>query len=73
MSKALRSLTLLASLVCLPLSIAQQPFPALPTYDIAVIKPNNSLSHHMSLDIDQDSLLAENVSLKVLLVTTRLV
>jgi hypothetical protein len=69
MSKALRSLTLLASLVCLPLS---QPFPALPTYDIAVIKPNNSLSRHMSLDIDQDSLLAENVSLKVLLVTTRL-
>ena len=68
MSKVLLSLALVASLGYCTNSIAQQPAPTLPAYDVVVIKLNNSLSRHMSMDIDEDMLRAENVSLKVLLV-----
>jgi uncharacterized protein (TIGR03435 family) len=68
MSKVLLSLTLLASLGYCPNSVAQQPAPTLPAYDVVVIKLNNSLSRHMSMDMNEDMLRAENVSLKVLLV-----
>jgi len=68
MSKALLALTLLASLSYGPNPVAQQPAPALPVYDIVVIKPNTSLSHHLSMNMDETTLRAENVSLKHLLV-----
>jgi uncharacterized protein (TIGR03435 family) len=68
MSKVLLSLALVASLGCCSKSFAQQPVPALPAYDIVVIKPNNSLARHMSMDMNEATLRAENVSLKVLLV-----
>jgi len=68
MSKLLLSLTLLASLGYRPISVAQQPVPTLPAFEVVVIKPNHTLSRHMSVDMNEDSLRAENVSLKVLLV-----
>jgi uncharacterized protein (TIGR03435 family) len=75
MSKVLLSLTLVASLGycpnslgCCPNSLAQQPAPALPVYDVVVIKLNHSLAHGMSMDMDQDTFRAENVTLKQLLV-----
>ena len=48
MSKILLSLTLVASLGYCPNSIAQQPVPALPVYDVVVIKLDNSLLHGTS-------------------------
>jgi uncharacterized protein (TIGR03435 family) len=68
MSNVLLSLALLASLGYCPHSVAQQPAPVLPSYDIVVIKPNNSLARGMSMDMDEATLRAENVSLKQLLV-----
>jgi len=68
MSKVLLSLALLASLGYRPNAVAQQPAPTLPVYDIVVVKPNNSLSHGMSMDMDEATLRAQNVSLKHLLV-----
>jgi hypothetical protein len=68
MSKVLLSLALVTSLGYCPNPVAQQPTPTLPTYDIVVIKPNNSLSHGTSMDRNEATLRAENVSLKHLLV-----
>jgi len=68
MSKILLSLTLVASLGYCPNSIAQQPVPALPVYDVVVIKLDNSLLHGTSVDMDEDTFRAKNVSLKHLLV-----
>lgn len=68
MSKVLLSLTLVAALGYCPNSVAQQPAPTLPVYDVVVIKQNNTLSRHMSIDMDQDTFRAENVTLKQLLV-----
>ena len=68
MSNVLLSLALIASLGYPSNTIAQQLAPALPAYDIVVVKPNNGLTHHMSMNMDETTLRAENVSLKVLLV-----
>ena len=68
MPKLLLSLALIASLGYPSNTIAQQLAPALPAYDIVVVKPNNGLTHHMSMNMDETTLRAENVSLKVLLV-----
>ena len=68
MSKALLSLTLAASLGYGALSVVQQQAPTLPVYEIVVVKLNNSLSHNMSVDMDEDTFRAKNVSLEHLLV-----
>jgi uncharacterized protein (TIGR03435 family) len=68
MSKVLLSLALVTSLGYAPSPVAQQPAPGLPAYDIVVIKPNHSLSHGMSMDMNEATLRAENVSLKHLVV-----
>jgi hypothetical protein len=68
MSKVLLSLALVTSLGYCPNPVAQQPTPTLPTYDIVVIRPNHSLSHGTSMDRNEATLRAENVSLKHLLV-----
>ena len=68
MSKVLLSLALVASLGYFPNSVAQQPVPALPAYDVVVIKLNHSLARGMSMDMDEDTFRAENVTLKQLLV-----
>jgi len=68
MRKVLLSLALVASTGFTPSPVAQQPAPAPPVYDVVVIKPNNGLRHGMSMDMDETTLRAENVSLKVLLV-----
>ncbi len=61
MSKVLISLALVASLGYCSNFIAQQPAPALPAYDVVVIKLNNSLSRHMSVDMDEDTRRSEEV------------
>ena len=68
MSKVLLSLALVASLGYCSSAFAQQPRPALPTYDIVVVKPNHSLARQMSMNMDEATLRAENVPLNVLLV-----
>ncbi|MGA7158679.1 MAG: TIGR03435 family protein [Acidobacteriaceae bacterium] len=68
MSNILLSITLLACLGNLPHAVAQQPASAAPVYDIVVIKPSDRLAHGMSMDMDETTLRAVNVSLKVLLV-----
>lgn len=68
MANVLLCLALVSSLVCCQNSVAQQPVRTLPTYDVVVIKPNHSLSGHMSVDMDEDTFRAENVTLKHLLV-----
>jgi len=73
MSKVLLLLALFASVGYSPSLLAQQPTPTLPVYDVVVIKPSNSLSHRMSMDMDETTLRAENVSLKQLLVNAFLI
>ena len=68
MTNALLGFTLVAFLSCSPHGIAQQPAAGTPTYDVVVIKPNDSVGHRMSMNMDETMLRAENVSLKQLLV-----
>jgi uncharacterized protein (TIGR03435 family) len=68
MSKLLLSLTLVASLAPTSNFVAQQSAPALPVYDVAVIKLNDGLSRDNSANMDEATFRAKNVSLKHLLV-----
>jgi uncharacterized protein (TIGR03435 family) len=63
------SLVLVACFGCAANAIAQQAAAAAPVYDIVVIKPNHSLGHGMTMDLDQaGTLRADNVSLTQLMV-----
>ena len=68
MSKFLLSLALVASLGYCRNCVAQQLAAPVPVYDTVVIKPNNSLARGMSIDMDDTTFQAKNVSLKQLLV-----
>jgi uncharacterized protein (TIGR03435 family) len=73
MPKVLLSLALFVSPVCIPSLVVQQPATLPPAYDVVVIKPSDSLSHRMSMDMDETTLRAKNVSLKQLLVNAYLI
>ena len=68
MLKVLLSLMLVGCLGYGAKSAGQQPVAALPTFDVVVIKPNNSGSRRMSMDMDETAIRAENISLKTLMV-----
>jgi uncharacterized protein (TIGR03435 family) len=68
MTKPLPILLLIVSLALSRNSVAQQPAAPLPVYDVVVVRLNNTLSHSTSVNTEDDTFRATNVTLKFLLV-----